>query len=180
MEGIPVHHQTPSVQTTAEVQLERNKNPEAMRAAQKALGDPSQQLLCYLATCIKLYTMLIYMYLLFPGFSILKSWIGQVGSLRCGYCPSQLRSKKRGHTILYALSDDQVLLCLCCYLFFLLLCIFLYVCVCVCVVTRHFEFLVIFIFRFGSILLHNSVFIRSYGFFEGCSFHIYMNISCFS
>ena len=47
---------------------------------------------------------------------------------------------------------------------------FLYVCV--CVATRHVEFLVIFMFRFASMRLHNYVFIC--GFFEGCSFHSYM------
>ena len=53
--------------------------------------------------------------------------------------------------------------------------------VCVCVATRHVEFLAIFMFRFVSIRLHNSVFIC--GFFEAVHFTViwcYMNISCLS
>lgn len=109
----------------------------------------------------------------------MKSWIGQVGSLRCGYCAvpasyAQENVEVQSYNILYALFDDQVLLCKSYYVFFsdyVYSCMFS-VCVCVCVATRHVEFLIIFMFRFVSIRLHNSVFIC--GFFEGCSFHSYM------
>lgn len=123
----------------------------------------------------------VHVFVILRMFKGLVSWnLGLVKLVRCGAAtvlcqPATLKKTWKCNPIIsYTHCLMIKFYCVRVITYFLVI-MFIPVCflyVCVCVATRHVEFLIIFMFRFVSIRLHNSVFIC--GFFEGCSFHSYM------